>query len=479
MVSKTLISLCLSLVLMTAVAYARNVDLSTVPDRQSVQLTIYNSEDLTLVRETRIVTFKQGVNPLQFSWANTLIDPTSVELKFPTQGDSLEVLDTTFPHDKPQMLYWNVLSDADQEARIEIEYFTSGISWSADYLAIADHQEQNLRLEGFVRVRNDSGEDYENAQVRLVVGTINLVEKIAELARIPVSRVEELEQAEYRRLRQQASKRMMGFDEAAPPALAAAPAPAAEEMARPKEIVKEGLSEYFIYTIEGTETVPNGWSKRLRSFEADQVPFEVQYRYRVREYGDQLVRLYLLTNDADSGLGTTPLPDGQVRIFRDNGRDGLSFLAAQSIKYVPIGDKIELNLGVDPEVIFELVKLRTFRDNIWLRLQGGNIYRPVDNVGVRVEINSQVAGWNEHQVFSQRIRNYSGKPIVVEIRREYPDDVTFRSQLNPKLHDFRTVEFTANLQPGEKTDLYHEVIEKQGYNKKQDRVTLEDGAARL
>ncbi len=46
-----------------------------------------------------------------------------------------------------------------------------------------------------------------------------------------------------------------------------------------------------------------------------------------------------------------------VRVFRDNGRNGLSFLAAQPIKYVPIGDKIEINLGVDPEVIFELVKL--------------------------------------------------------------------------------------------------------------------------
>ena len=32
----------------------------------------------------------------------------------------------------------------------------------------------------------------------------------------------------------------------------------------PKEIIKEGLSEYFIYTIEGTETIPNGWSKRMR-----------------------------------------------------------------------------------------------------------------------------------------------------------------------------------------------------------------------
>src|SRR5881227_2356399 len=107
----------LALILLTAAlsqsiapALGRNVDLSTVPKRDTVQLTIYNSEDLTLVRETRKVTFKKGANPLQFSWANTLIDPTSVELKFLTSADQLEVLDTTFPHDKPQMLYWNVQS---------------------------------------------------------------------------------------------------------------------------------------------------------------------------------------------------------------------------------------------------------------------------------------------------------------------------------------------------------------------------------
>src|SRR5881392_446880 len=129
-----------------------NVDLSTVPSRNTVQLTIYNSEDLTLVRETRTVTFKKGVNPLQFSWANTLIDPTSVELRFVSHADQLDVLDTTFPHDKPQMLYWNVQSDFDGEANIEITYFTSGITWAADYLAIADKDENVVRFDGFVRV---------------------------------------------------------------------------------------------------------------------------------------------------------------------------------------------------------------------------------------------------------------------------------------------------------------------------------------
>src|ERR1044071_6454759 len=74
---------------------AENVDLSTVPARDTVQLTIYNSEDITLVRETRTVTFKKGINPLQFSWANTLIDPTSADLKFLTNPDKLTLLDTT------------------------------------------------------------------------------------------------------------------------------------------------------------------------------------------------------------------------------------------------------------------------------------------------------------------------------------------------------------------------------------------------
>ncbi|HAS85279.1 MAG TPA: hypothetical protein DCS31_00540 [Candidatus Competibacteraceae bacterium] len=160
---------CLALlaVLLPLGVLARNVDLATVPSRNTVQLTIYNSEDLTLVRETRVVTFKQGVNPLQFSWANTLIDPTSVELKVRQPKTGVELLDTTYPHDRPQTLYWNVQSDANREATIEISYFTSGISWRADYLAIADPDEKALHLNSFVRVDNRSAEDYENAQVRL------------------------------------------------------------------------------------------------------------------------------------------------------------------------------------------------------------------------------------------------------------------------------------------------------------------------
>jgi hypothetical protein len=464
-------SLTLLLLLLTVIsAHARNVDLSTVPQRATVQLTIYNAEDLTLVRETRRISFKPGVNPLQFSWANTLIDPTSVELQFLDHQAELEVIDTTFPHDKPQMLYWNVSSEISGEAYVEITYFTSGISWQADYSAISDAEEKHLRLESFVRVANHSGEAYEDAQVRLVVGTLNLVEKIAELANISVAQTGRMERRDFSQYKQRAAKSMMTAE-----GLAAAPAPMmdmAQEVAAPKEIAKDSLSEYFIYTIEGTETIPDGWAKRLRSFDAGEVPFDIQYRYRPREYGSQLVRMYLLKNDEESGLGATPLPDGTIRIFRDNGKGGLSYVAHQNLKYVPIGDKIELNLGQDPHVIFEWIKLKVSRDDIWLRLRGPNVYRKIGG-GLDVDLQGTVAGWNERALYTQRIRNYSGKPIEVEIRRSFDGDILFRSQLKPKLHDYRSVELTTIVAPGTTENLYHEVVSREGYNHKKNNVTLE------
>src|SRR5688572_2027330 len=234
-----------------SVAPAKNVDLSTVPKRNTVALTIYNSEDLTLVRETRTVTFKKGANPLQFSWANTLIDPTSVELRFVSHVDQLDVLDTTFPHDKPQVLYWNVQSEFEGEATVEITYFTSGITWSADYVLVADRAEEQASFEGFVRVFNNSGEEYEEAQVRLVVGTINLVEKIAQLANISVSDVGKMKTEEVNEMQRRVLSATLSRSGGMGGGMAE----------KPKEIIKEGLSEYFIYTVEGTETIKNGWSK--------------------------------------------------------------------------------------------------------------------------------------------------------------------------------------------------------------------------
>ena len=461
------ILILIALLVVPLTGHARNIDLSTVPTRDTVQLTIYNSEDLTLVRETRRVTFKRGLNPLQFSWANTLIDPSSVDLRFRTRSGELDLQDTAFPHDKPQMLYWNVQSAIDGDAVVEISYFTSGITWSADYRCVSDTAETRMGFDGFVRITNQSGEDYADAQIRLVVGTINLVEKVARLAERGV--LSESDADDYRAGRKKlrelpAVARREMLDVAAQGMVVA-------ESLAPKDIVKEGLSEYFIFTIPGTESVANTWSKRMRLFAGQEVPFRIQYRYRPQEYGEALVRLYLLRNDEESELGSTPLPDGIVRLYRDNGRDGLSFLTEQNIRYVPIGQEIELNLGTDPEVVHEQVRLKSFRDSFWYSRHGVSVYYSPDE-GHRIQLKDTIAGWDDHQQWIDRIRNYRGEAIDVEIRRSFDGHVVFKSGLAPELHDYRTPQFSARVEAGQRRDLAYELVFKQGYNKKQDNVTL-------
>ena len=86
------------------------VDLVTLPTREGTQLTIYNSEDITMVREHRLLTVKEGVNRIQFSWANTLIDPTSIEFRILDNQDKVDLVDTTFPAGRNEALQWNIKS---------------------------------------------------------------------------------------------------------------------------------------------------------------------------------------------------------------------------------------------------------------------------------------------------------------------------------------------------------------------------------
>jgi len=459
---------------MLSSAVAQNVDLSTVSRRDTVQLTIYNSADLTLVREVRHVTFQKGANPLQFSWVGTRIDPTSIELRFLEHADELSVVDATFPAARPQVVYWNVSSEHAGEVPVEISYFTSGISWAADYVCIANQAESHASLEGFIRISNQSGEEYDGASVRVVIGKINLVQAVAELAEAEGLKVEELREAKQveklSRLEATAGRAMLRKSGGMAPRDSKG---ASEE----KEVVKEGVSEYFLFSIEGEETIPSGWSKRLRALQADKVPIRVQYRFRPQEYGEQLVKMFLLKNEVKGGLGTAPLPDGQMKIFADNGRDGLAFLTQYSMPYIPIGDNCELNLGADSNVKFELVKKSSARQKIWLQVGNSKQLRQIggDNQIIKQE-NSRVVGWEDNSQFEQRITNLTGRPIDVEMRRTFPGDVVFRSGLGAQRFDFQTVQFSAQVKPTAKVSLPFELVQRQGTSAKQRQVEIVETA---
>ena len=112
-----------------------------------------------------------------------------------------------------------------------------------------------------------------------------------------------------------------------------------------KDIKKEGLSEYFLYTIEGTETIPDKWSKRLLSFGVDDIPVKSLYKYDEDRFGYTTIRYMSFANDEEHNLGDTPLPNGTVRIYRQADAHGhLSYVGRAGIKYIPVNEEIELNV---------------------------------------------------------------------------------------------------------------------------------------
>jgi hypothetical protein len=432
------------IVLTTCAAAAAKVDLTTLPARDTVQLTIYNSADMTLVRESRALTLKQGENALQFSWANTLIDPTSLEML------PRAIAELVYPPRVRNLGLWNVQSTLSGNMPVEITYLTSGLTWRAFYTGTLSADEKTMRLQGYVRVTNNSGEDYENAQTRLIVGKVHLLDQIAELARreYPYGRPGVV----------------------AMPSAGAAPVPSAPAVrgqvrrlaevaaAKPKEIVKEGLSEYFLYTIEGTETIPTGWSKRLQSFDIDGVPVVNLYKYEQERYGPGVVRFLSFKNDQAHKLGQTPIPDGHLKVYRAvDEHKHLAYAGQSSFKYIPVNEDVELNLGTVLDIVVE----PTLMD-----------YRTENH---RFDTKGNVSGWDDVQVFKVEVRNTRDVPARTEIARHFATqywDLKRTGEIdNFEQVDLDTVKFTLNLPPYSKKTFEYTLTIYQG-------VRAEDRAKR-
>ncbi|MFW9893973.1 MAG: DUF4139 domain-containing protein [Candidatus Thorarchaeota archaeon] len=407
------------------------VDLVTLPTRDTVQLTIYNSADLTLARESRALTLKEGDNALQFSWANTLIDPTSLEMLPKAHAGEIDIAELVYPPRVQNLGLWNIASEIGGKVPVEISYLTSGLTWRAFYMGTLSEDEKNMRLQAYVRATNNSGEDYANAQVRLIVGKVHILDQIADLARRQYpygSPVEAVGQMVLFRRDHDVKKEMEK--------LADLPALVADELAvaGPKQVIKEGLSEYFLYTIEGTETIPNGWSKRLASFDVDDVPVVNLYKFEEDRYGPAVIRFLSFANDEDHELGDTPIPGGLLKVYRGLADDGhLSYVGQSSFKYIPVDEEVELNLGAVRDVAVEPTLMEVKTDNY------------------RYDSHGDVVGWDDIETYKVEVKNTRDVPVMVEIKRNFDSQYWEIAREGPidtfEKVDLDTVEFTVELPP--------------------------------
>ncbi|NQU23313.1 MAG: hypothetical protein HQ567_18695, partial [Candidatus Nealsonbacteria bacterium] len=355
------------------------------------------------------------------------------------------------------------------------------------YVGIANADETKLNVTGYVRVYNNSGELYDNAQTRMVVGTINLVEQIAALARRPPPG-------------------------AVPPPTPPRTGPPPPAQAKPagqmlevledaigladmeddgearKKVVKQGLSEYFLFTVEGREDIKNNEPKRLVSMQVADVPLETIYKLTDRDGGQQFTKFYRFENVKlldDEGnekdladmenLGGSPLPDGMVRLFSEYQNKDLAYVGGTSTKYVPIGDRLEVNVGRDSDVTI----VRRLKDQKITNVVARQTKRRLDDTWVWYY---DLIDYDETFYYEEEI--VAGKPVDVKLdieRRFAANVVLWADDAEPKdwnsnepgayvdLHevagrkervDQNHVKYFLDLKPGEKRFVTYSVTYK-------------------
>ena len=156
------------------VALAR-IKLITLPVRERVEIQLDNP-NATLVEEERIVPLVKGVNQVDFSWANTQIDPNTIVFRVIPRVEAageepkelakpeakpldVKVLSVSYPPNEAALV-WQVASSDSGSARVRISYLLGNLTKSFNYRAVASNDETTLTLSEYIRIQNLANESF-------------------------------------------------------------------------------------------------------------------------------------------------------------------------------------------------------------------------------------------------------------------------------------------------------------------------------
>ncbi|MFQ5808703.1 MAG: DUF4139 domain-containing protein [Armatimonadota bacterium] len=371
---------------LTALPVAADVDLTMVPERDEVELVVYGNQDVTIVRDRRTIGLHQGVNTIEFTWADTKIDPSSIKIRAVKAPEKVLIQQASYPPNRENTLVWAIEATEPGDYLMEVSYFTAGITWKPHYRVVANDDESKLQLLGAIELINGSGEDYGNARAKLVVGDLHLVQPVAELA-------------DKKRLALLADVSVLaaGLRPSTAPARGPRGEAAKEMPAAPPAVGMAGIGEYFIYAIEGQHDIEDGWRSRFAAISGPGVPVTVRHKYDPNRWGDAVQKFYVFRNVEGSTLGATPLARGTAYVLRARAAQGLVPITATEMPYTPIGEELELDVGSDNLVVVE----RKLMD-----------YKKVELSFDRYD---RVSGWDTEETFEIEVRNRSEKPIEIEL----------------------------------------------------------------
>lgn len=157
-----------ALAALAASAQART-KLVALPERATLVVNLDHAQQ-SLVTEERELTLQQGANQIDFAWQGVSIDRNSLRitpLDNPGESDtSTKVLGAEL-RDSDASLTWNIYSPEARTERVRVTYLLSGVQRESSYEWLAAQDEKSGRLEQRIALTNNSGEDFDNAVLRV------------------------------------------------------------------------------------------------------------------------------------------------------------------------------------------------------------------------------------------------------------------------------------------------------------------------
>ncbi|GAA0681126.1 DUF4139 domain-containing protein [Marinobacterium maritimum] len=214
---------------------------------------------------------------------------------------------------KPRLSF--VSEGLSQPGSARLRYLTHGLSWSMDYVVNLNKAGDTLGLQGLATLSNQSGLAWPEASIKLLAGSVN-------------------QPSNYPRPEAFGLMRAAAMDKTG------------------GQAAPSSVQDYHLYTLPQPLTLNDQQQKQIPLIAREKIPAEIRYHHQIQVNAHQQLppqqhkASIQLTFDTPKMEGDkTPLPAGQVRVFRPDASGQMQFIGGSHLSATAPGDTARLQLG--------------------------------------------------------------------------------------------------------------------------------------
>jgi len=197
-------------------------------------------------------------------------------------------------------------SDRDGARPASIRYLTSGLNWSADYVALFDEAKGTTDMQGWITLENRTGTTFHKADTVLVAGS-------------PSS----------------------GGSRRPPPPM---PQMQRDMVPGTETANRERLGDFYLYPLPGRTTIANAQTKQVSFLDVQAVPARKVYARTVDWLNNDsqpinATSAVSFSTSREQGLGDA-LPAGTVRFYQRDRQGTPQFVGESGIGHTPMGSAV-------------------------------------------------------------------------------------------------------------------------------------------